>query len=135
MSVPKPTPIPTAAAVGTTVTPSPAPTGTGTAEREVLLEVVDVTKYFPTQRGGGRRRPIRAVDGVSLAVRAGETVGVVGESGSGKSTLARLMMGLDTPTSGTIAYRGQDLTKMDRRSKRGFRARRANRHAGPLHLT
>lgn len=62
-----------------------------------MIEVKELKKYF-----GG----VRAVDGVSLAVESGETLGVVGESGSGKSTLARLMLKLIEPDSGNISYDG-----------------------------
>jgi ABC-type glutathione transport system ATPase component len=71
-----------------------------------LLEIRDLVKVFPGDR---RRPPVRAVDGVSLDVRAGEVVGLVGPSGCGKSTLARLAMRLLAPTSGSIRLDGVDL--------------------------
>jgi peptide/nickel transport system ATP-binding protein/oligopeptide transport system ATP-binding protein len=84
-----------------------------------LLEVTDLVKHFPA-RGGG---VVHAVDGVSLAVAAGETLGVVGESGSGKSTLARLVLRLLTPTSGAIRFGGDDITRAKRRELRAVRRR------------
>ena len=73
-----------------------------------LLEVVDLVKHFPVNRGlfGKPTAVVRAVDGVSFAVRKGETLGIVGESGCGKSTTARLVMRLIEPDSGTIALEG-----------------------------
>ncbi|UEM18427.1 ATP-binding cassette domain-containing protein [Skermanella mucosa] len=66
-----------------------------------LLEARDLHKSFGG--GGWSRKPaIRAVDGVGLTVRPGETLGIVGESGSGKSTLARMLVGLEEPTAGTV---------------------------------
>lgn len=56
----------------------------------------------------------RALDGVTLRVESGRSVGIVGESGSGKSTLLRLLLGLDSPTSGTITFRGEQLDRRDR---------------------
>jgi ABC-type oligopeptide transport system ATPase subunit len=78
-----------------------------------LLEVEQLVKDFPGARGRGRRRttPVRALDGVSLAVREGEALGIVGETGSGKSTLARIVLALEQPTSGTIRWRGEDVTR------------------------
>jgi peptide/nickel transport system ATP-binding protein len=71
-----------------------------------LLEARDLVKVFP----GGRGRPaVRAVDGVSIEVRAGEVVGVVGPSGCGKSTLARLLVRLMPATAGTVRLEGNDL--------------------------
>jgi peptide/nickel transport system ATP-binding protein len=82
-----------------------------------LLEVHDLTKHFAV-RGGllGTKAAVRAVDGVSLNVKPGETVGLVGESGCGKTTFGRMLVGLIEPTAGQILFEGRDITK--RRSKR-----------------
>ncbi|WP_393087999.1 dipeptide ABC transporter ATP-binding protein [Streptomyces sp. LN704] len=69
---------------------------------EVVLEAVDLRREF----GRGKRR-FTAVDGVSLTVRRGETLGVVGESGSGKTTLGRMLVGLLEPTAGSVRYEGR----------------------------
>jgi oligopeptide transport system ATP-binding protein len=77
-----------------------------------LLEAQDLVKVFPLEEsifGGGAKGEVRAVDGVSLQIQAGETLGVVGESGSGKSTLGRLLLRLIEPTSGSIRFGGQDV--------------------------
>jgi ABC-type glutathione transport system ATPase component len=82
-----------------------------------LVEVRDLTKIYPTGEsvfGGGAHGEIRAVDGVSLDIHQGETLGLVGESGSGKSTLGRLILRLIEPTSGSIRFDGRDLTAASR---------------------
>jgi len=80
-----------------------------------LLEVDDLSVVFrPTRRAS----PVHAVDGVSLSVAAGETVGLVGESGSGKTTLGQAVLGLVRPTSGTVRFDGQDITAADRSTRR-----------------
>ncbi|GIF06588.1 dipeptide ABC transporter ATP-binding protein [Actinoplanes siamensis] len=85
---------------------------------EPLLRLHDVRKHFPQPRRGSLRKPppIRAVDGVSLDVCAGETLGIVGESGTGKTTLARMMVGLVPPTSGSITFDGVDIARRRGRS-------------------
>jgi ABC-type glutathione transport system ATPase component len=78
-----------------------------------LVEVRNLTKVYPVGEsifGGGARGEVRAVDGVSLDIQEGETLGLVGESGSGKSTLGRLILRLIEPTSGTIRFNGGELT-------------------------
>src|SRR2546425_4083686 len=81
--------------------------------RATLLSVEAVSRDFDVSRPwldrmleGEGRRLLRAVDGVTLEVRHGETLALVGESGCGKSTIARLMVGLDTPSGGRIEVRG-----------------------------
>ena len=64
---------------------------------------------------------MHAVEDVSLTVRRGETLGIVGESGCGKSTTARLMLRLLDPTSGTIRFDGQDISKLSQRALRPLR--------------
>ena len=71
-----------------------------------LLEARNLIKDYPSRDG---RQPIRAVDGVSLTLAKGATLGIVGESGSGKSTLARLILRLIDPTSGEVRFEGKDL--------------------------
>lgn len=80
-----------------------------------LLEVRGLTKVY---RARGRREPLRAVDGVSLYVDAGETLGLVGESGCGKSTLGRAILRLDAPTAGEVYFDGR---RVDEKSIRALR--------------
>jgi oligopeptide transport system ATP-binding protein len=87
-----------------------------------LLELTDVRKHFPIKGGiAGRGQHLQAVDGVSLTVDEGETLGLVGESGCGKSTLARCIVRLHEPTSGTIRFEGQDITRLSARQMRPLR--------------
>ncbi|WP_430780534.1 ABC transporter ATP-binding protein [Actinoplanes sp. G11-F43] len=85
---------------------------------DVVLETRGLVKHFPA-----RKSAVRAVDGVDLQLRRGETLGVVGESGCGKSTLAKLLVGLEKPTDGSIVVRGQDMTRL-----KGGDLRRARRN-------
>ena len=81
--------------------------------RTPLLRLTNLTKYFPQFRQTLVKRPdkpIRAVDGVSFELHAGETIGLVGESGCGKSTVGRTMLRLLEPTAGTIEFEGRDIT-------------------------
>lgn len=78
---------------------------------EVILQAEDLVKHYPIRSGVIRRTVghVRAVDGVSFGLRAGQTLGVVGESGCGKSTLGRLLMRLEEPTSGKVIFDGVDM--------------------------
>ena len=89
---------------------------------ESLLQVEGLVKHFPVRRGvlGRLRGAVRAVDGVSLEIARGETLGVVGESGCGKSTLGRLVLRLIEPTGGRIVFDGRDLASLDPSALRGF---------------
>jgi peptide/nickel transport system ATP-binding protein len=81
----------------------------------VILETRDVTCTF--QVGGGfmaKKRPLHAVNGVSLKVEKGSVLGLVGESGCGKSTMAKMLLGLQEPTSGEVLFDGEPLSAMDR---------------------
>ena len=88
-----------------------------------ILEVSDLQKHFPLAKETffARQRVLRAVDGVDLQVRRGETVGLVGESGCGKSTLARLVTRLHEPTAGTIVFAGTDITHASQSAIRPLR--------------
>ncbi|MFD7900806.1 ABC transporter ATP-binding protein [Kitasatospora sp. NPDC059747] len=98
--------------------PGPAAASGG----EVLLEATDLRKEFATRGPLGRRAaPVVAVDGVSLTVRAGETLGVVGESGSGKTTLGRMLVRLLDPTGGRLHYRGRDIGTLGDKDLRPLR--------------
>jgi len=86
----------------------------------LLLRVSGAFKHFPLSGFGGAA--VRAVDGVDLEIRRGETLGLVGESGCGKSTLARLITALLPATAGKIVFDGTDITRL-----RGWRLRRVRR--------
>ncbi len=84
-----------------------------------LLELVDLVRHFPVRNAFGRRTGwIRAVDGVSLAVWPGETLGLVGESGCGKSTLGKTVMGIHAPTRGDIRFAGREIGRLPPRERR-----------------
>ena len=82
-------------------------------ERETILRVQDLRKQFSLRSTKlfGRKAQLTAVDDVSFTLRSGETIGLVGESGAGKSTVGRLILGLARPTSGSIEFRGQEITR------------------------
>lgn len=89
-----------------------------------LLDVRDLKKVFPIVRGGSIRRAVgtmTAVDGVSLTLDRGETLGLVGESGCGKSTLVRCILRLIEPTAGEVMFAGQNILHCDRRELRRLR--------------
>ncbi len=92
-------------------------------ERRAVLEVKDLAKHFDVTRGLLRRvvAKIRAVDGVSFDIAAGETLCLVGESGCGKSTVAKLILRLIEPTAGRVALDGVDVTKLDEAGMRAHR--------------
>jgi oligopeptide transport system ATP-binding protein len=94
-----------------------------TAMPEPLLRVTDLVKHYSTKGGFLKRssHTVRAVDGVSFEVAAGETLGVVGESGCGKSTTGRCLLRLVEPTSGQIWFSGQDVTALDTGALRALR--------------
>jgi len=85
-----------------------------------FLELINITKHFKVKSGlmGLKSDKVRAVDGVSLTVSKGETLGLVGESGCGKSTLAKCIMGLEKVTKGEILFDGQSVTKWDEKELR-----------------
>ena len=89
-----------------------------------LLEVTDLVKHFPVKSGlivDREVATVRAVDGVSLTIREGETLGLVGESGCGKSTLSRAILQLTAPTSGSVRFAGEELVGRSRRKLRPIR--------------
>ena len=95
------------------------------AERADLVVLRNVRKHYPVVKGFLRRTvaTVKAVDGVELAVRRGETLGLVGESGCGKSTLGRVILGLEPPTGGEIFFDGRNLTALSRQDLKPLRKR------------
>jgi oligopeptide/dipeptide ABC transporter ATP-binding protein len=90
---------------------------------DALVEVRRLSKWYSASKpiGIGAREYVRALDDVSLDIYRGEVLGLVGESGSGKTTIGRILMRLTEPTSGSIRYRGQDITRMSRSQLRPIR--------------
>lgn len=88
-----------------------------------LIQVENLKKYYP-QKGGIITHITgytKAADGVSFSIQKGETLGLVGESGSGKSTVGRLLVGLESPTEGSVLYKGKALSEMKKREQKEIR--------------
>lgn len=96
---------------------------------DILIEAKDLKKWFPVQSGflerlmTGRTEYVRAVDGVSFAIRRGEVLGLAGESGSGKTTVGRLVIRLEEPTAGTVRFEDLNLSELSTKEIRRLRRR------------
>lgn len=92
-------------------------------DNNTLLEINNLTKYFESSGNflGRNKTILKAVDGVSLTISRGETLGLVGESGCGKTTIGRTIIKLYEPTSGRIKYRSHDITGLNRREMLPYR--------------
>lgn len=103
----------------------PADGEDGASGGTVLLEAQDLKKHFPVTKGlliSKVTGYIRAVDGVSFRVRAGETLGLVGESGCGKTTTAKMLLALEQPTSGNILFEGEDVHQASAAKRKEYRS-------------
>ena len=85
-------------------------------DRDLILQVKDLKKYFKSPRGN-----VHAVDGVNFTIERGKTLGVVGESGCGKSTLGRCVLRLIEPTSGEVIFEGKDICDLNRKELKEMR--------------
>ena len=81
-----------------------------TKKSEYLVEVKDLKEWFPVKTGWFHTTPLKAVDGVSFNIKAGETLGLVGESGCGKTTVGRTLLRLYEPTVGEFYFNGELVT-------------------------
>ena len=90
---------------------------------DIKVRVSDLKMYFPVRRGLLRKKvaDVKALDGVSFTIKAGETLGLVGESGCGKTTVGRCINRLYNPTSGTVEFEGEDITKMSEKELQPYR--------------
>src|SRR6187200_3721379 len=89
-----------------------------TSSRDTLVKVNNLVKHFPVE---GSDDVVRAVDGVSFDIFAGETLGLVGESGCGKSTVGRCLLRLIEPTAGEVLFEGRDILALDKKELRETR--------------
>ena len=87
-----------------------------------LIEIKDLKVHYPIRSGFWNRvtDSVKAVDGISFNIEAGQTYGLVGESGSGKSTTGKSVVGLEKVTSGSIMYKGKDITKKKNRNELNY---------------
>src|SRR5918999_646275 len=92
--------------------------GGGASKTEELVRVRGLFKHFPVE---GSDDVVRAVDGVTFDIFAGETLGLVGESGCGKSTVGRCLLRLIEPTAGQVLFEGQDVLSLDKKELRQIR--------------
>lgn len=106
---------------GATVTGEPATPSIGASGHSALIEVCNVSKTYTVRGPGAARRQVRALADVSATIERGATTAIVGESGSGKTTLARIILGLETPTAGSVTVLGHDLARLNARALLGVR--------------
>jgi oligopeptide transport system ATP-binding protein len=92
-------------------------------DNQSLIQVIDLVKHYPIKGGILNKEiaSVKAVDGVNLSIRAGETLGLVGESGCGKTTLGRNMLRLEEPTSGKVFFEGEDMLTQTSEQMRNMR--------------
>ena len=90
---------------------------------DTVLEIRDLETYYTDGSLIGADPPVRAVDGVSLSIRRGETLGLVGESGCGKTTLGRTLVGLESATAGSVVVDGEDVTDLSGSDLRAWQRR------------